>query len=442
VTLPESERKAFTEDLKKRTFNYFWKVVDTTTWQNDDRFPTRQFTSIAATGFALPAYIIGVANGYITRDEAAGRVLNVLDWLWKSEQGPEYENRTGYRGLFYHFLNYKTGTRYKTVELSTIDTGLLMAGILTCQSWFDQNAETEQRIRQLADSLFLRVEWDWAMNGQESMSMGWLPEKGFLTSAWTGYNEAMILILMAMGSPTHPINGNAWKTWCKTYRWDDYYGQEHINFSPLFGHQYSHMFVDFRGIQDEYLRVRGIDYFENARRATLSNREYCIDNPKGYTGYSARLWGLTACDGPSDESRIINGRKVQFRQYGARGASSLYVMDDGTIAPTAAGGSIPYEPEICITSLYEMKKRFGDQLYQEYGFKDAFNLTYTFDPEQPGGWFDKDYIGIDQGPIIIQLENYETELIWETLKKNPYIVNGLLKAGFTGGWLETAVKKH
>lgn len=438
--LTELEKRAFTEDLKRRTFDYFWEVADTVTWQTDDRYPTHQFTSIAATGFALPAYIIGAANGYISREQAAGRVVNVLEWLWKSRQGSDPEGTTGYRGFFYHFLNYGSGTRYQKVELSTIDTGLLMAGILTCQSWFDRNTETEERIRRLADSLFLRVEWDWAMNGRESMSMGWLPEQGFLPATWNGYNEAMILLLMAMGSPTHQLSGNSWNTWCKTYSWDNYYGQEHINFSPLFGHHYSHMFIDFKGIRDEYLRSRGIDYFDNARRATLSNRAYCIDNPKRFAGYSDAIWGLTACDGPADESRIINGRQVRFTRYAARGASSLYVLDDGTIAPTAAGGSIPYEPEICITALYEMKKKFGDKLYQEYGFKDAFNLTYTYDPDQSDGWFDPDYIGIDQGPILIQLENYETGLIWETLKKNKYIVKGLVEAGFKGGWLESAAK--
>ncbi len=436
VDLPAEEKQAFTGDLKERTFDFFWEIVDSASWQTDDRWPAHDFTSIAATGFALPSYIIGAANGFITRDQACSRVLNVLEWLWQSGQGPEPEGRTGYRGFYYHFLDYGSGTRYRTVELSTIDTGLLMAGILACQSWFDRKTEAERRIRELADSLFLRVEWDWAMNGGTTMSMGWHPESGFISSTWTGYNEAMVLLLMAMGSPTHPISGNAWNTWCETYRWSNYYGQEHVNFSPLFGHHYSHLFIDFRGIRDEYMRKAGIDYFENARRATLSNRAYCMDNPGKFKGYSGEIWGLTACDGPAGESRFIGGREVRFSTYAARGASSLYVLDDGTIAPAAAGGSIPYEPDICLGSLYAMKEKFGDRLYQEYGFKDAFNLTYSFHPDQPEGWFDKDYIGIDQGPILIQLENHETGLIWNTLRKNPYIISGLLKAGFTGGWLE------
>lgn len=428
--------KAFTKDLKRRTFEFFWDRIDPVTFQTDDRYPTKHFSSIAATGFGLAACIVGIHNDFITREEGAGRVLKTLEWMWNSRQGPDAAGVSGYKGFFYHFLNYGSGTRFKTNELSTIDTGLLMAGILTCQSYFDQGNEKEKRIREMSDSLFLRVEWNWAMNGQENMSMGWHPESGFIPSTWNGYNEAMILILMAMGSPTHGISADAWKTWCQTYRWENFYGYEHVNFSPLFGHQYSHMFIDFKGIRDEYMKSRNMDYFENARRATLSNRAYCIKNPNGFKDYSEEIWGLTAGDGPANENRTINGKQVSFAGYSAKGASALYINDDGTIVPSAAGGSIPYEPGICIGSLYHMKQKYGEKLYQQYGFKDAFNPTYTFNPLQPEGWFDVDYLGIDQGPILIQLENYETGLIWNTLKKNPYIISGLLKAGFSGGWLD------
>jgi hypothetical protein len=431
-----AEKKAFTNDLKRRTFNFFWDRVDPSTFQTDDRYPTMQFSSIAATGFGLASYTVGIANGYISRTQGAERVLKTLDWMMNSPQGPDAAGMSGYKGLFYHFLNNDTGTRYKTNELSTVDTGWLMAGILTCQSYFDEDNASEARIRQLADSLYLRVEWDWAMNGQASMSMGWHPESGFIPSTWNGYNEAMILIILAIGSPTHGLPAKAWTTWCETYQWENFYGYEHVNFGPLFGHHYSHMFIDFKGIRDNYMRKHGIDYFENARRATLSNRAYCIENPKKFKDYSANIWGLTACDGPANENRVINGRSVMFASYSAKGACVKYINDDGTLAPTAAGGSIPYEPEICINSLYSMKEKYGDKLYQQYGFKDAFNPTYTFNPKYPDGWFDVDYLGIDQGPILLQLENYETGLIWNTLKKNPYIVSGLHKAGFSGGWLD------
>ena len=351
----------FVQDLKKRTFTYFWEVVDSATWQTDDRHPTKNFTSIASTGFALPVYVIGIENDYITREEGAERVLNVLEWLWKAPTGDEAEGVAGYRGLYYHFLNYDTGTRFKEVELSTIDTALLMAGVLTVQSYFNSENSNERRIRELADSLYTRVEWDWAMNGNPTMSMGWRPERGFIEAQWSGYNEAMILLILALGSPDHAIPDNSWDVWTLTYDWADFYGYEHVNFGPLFGHQYSQMFVDFRGIQDEYMREKGIDYFENSRRATLSNRAYCIDNPGGFEGYGENVWGLTASDGPANETREIGSKSVRFRTYHARGAADGYIQDDGTIVPTAAGGSIPFAPEKTLQALYTMKQKFGDQ---------------------------------------------------------------------------------
>ena len=306
-------------------------------------------------------------------------------------------------------------------------------GILSCQTYFDGASDTEKKIRETADALYLAVEWDWAMNGKEVMTMGWKPEMGFLNATWKGYNEAIILYILGLASPTHPIPASSWKAWTETYQWGKYYDQEHINFGPLFGHQYSHVWIDFRGIQDDYTKSKGIDYFENSRRATYANRAYCVNNPAGYIGYGENIWGLTACDGPGNDGKInIN---ISFEGYNARGAAQWYVKDDGTIAPTAAGGSIPFAPEICIPALQQMKRQFGKKLYKEYGFTDAFNLTI----EREGGiheWFDVDYLGIDQGPIIIQLENHQSGLVWELMKKNKYVVDGLKKAGFQGGWLK------
>jgi hypothetical protein len=237
--------------------------------------------------------------------------------------------------------------------------------------------------------------------------------------------------VLGMGSPTHPLPDDAWDTWTSTYTWADFYGYEHVNFGPLFGHQYSHMFIDFRGITDAYMSEKGIHYFENSRRATLSNRAYAIDNPLGFNGYGEYIWGLTASDGPFNESRRHMGKTVQVRTYSARGASVDYVNDDGTIVPTAVGGSIPFAPEETLQTLYHMKARFGDKLYQKYGFLDSFNLTW-----HGQGWFNPDYIGIDQGPILIQLENYESGLIWNLFSRNPHVIRGLKRAGFSGGWLD------
>jgi len=437
----------FFKDLKHRTFNYFWELADTATFQTPDRYPTQTFVSIAATGFGLTSYIIGVENNYITREQAAIRVLNTLLWLMHSPQGAQAENITGYKGFYYHFLTYGQGKRYKNVELSTIDTGLLMAGILASMSYFDGDNQTEKAIRQIADSLYLRVEWDWAMNNQEWMSMGWHPETGFIESKWTGYNEAMILLIMALGSPTHAINDSAWKSWTKHYEWEKFQDIEHVNFEPLFGHQYSHMFIDFRGIADAYMSEKGLDYFENSKRATLANRAYCVENLNGFSYYNDSVWGLTACDGPADYININNieiltpDKKQEYFSYRARGASAQRIVDDGTIAPTAAGGSVPFAPQETMKTLYSMYTLYGNDLYAQYGFKDAFNLSFKNIQTGKTGWYDIDYLGIDQGPILIQLANYETEIIWNIMKKNKYITNGLLKAGFSGGWLDNINKE-
>lgn len=424
--------KQFLDSLSRDTFFYFWDLANPDNGLVPDRWPSPSFSSIAATGFGLTSYVIGVEQGYITRGDAASRVLTTLRFFNKAPKGEAAAGVTGFHGFFYHFLDMKSGVRFQQVELSTIDTGLLMAGVLSCQSYFDGKDDIESSIRGVADSLYRAVEWDWAMNGNATMSMGWHPERGFLASSWQGYNEAMILYIMAMGSPTHPVKPESWLAWTSTYQWDKYFGQEHVNFGPLFGHQYSHMYVDFRGIQDSYMRQKGIDYFENSRRATLANRAYCVQNPAGWEGYSENMWGLTACDGPENTNNA--NPNMHFTGYNARGAAQRYVEDDGTLAPTAAGGSIPFAPEFCIPALKSMKRSLGDQLYSKYGFRDAFNLSVVR-TDGTRGWFDPDYLGIDQGPILIQIANYKNDLVWNLMKKNPYIVDGLKKAGFTGGWL-------
>lgn len=432
VSVPDNT-DGFLDSLSHDTFNFFWDLAEPGNGNQPDRWPTPSFSSIAATGFGLSAYLVGIERGYITRDQGAARVATTLKFFANAKQGKEETGVTGYKGFFYHFIDPKTGLRFEHVELSTIDTGLLMAGVLSCQAYFDKDNEVEKSIRELADKLYRAVEWDWAMNEGTTMTMGWHPERGFLDARWKGYNEAMILYIMAIASPTHPIPAESWKAWTDTYQWANYQGMEHINFGPLFGHQYSHLFIDFRGIKDAYMESKGIDYFENSRRATLANRIYCATNPGGYEGYSDKMWGLTACDGPGNNGKT--NPNVSFEGYMARGAAQFYQRDDGTLAPTAAGGSIPFAPGECISTLVEMKRMWGNKLYDKYGFKDAFNASIQY-ADGTQGWFDNDYLGIDQGPIIIQLQNYKTGLIWNTMKKSPYIRNGLKKAGFKGGWLE------
>jgi len=423
-------------ELKKRTFNFFWERADSANFQIPDRYPTKAFSSIAATGFGLSSYLVGIENKYITRTQGAERVLSTLKTLYSLPQGSDTTSVSGHKGFFYHFLNTDNATRFKNVELSSIDTGLLMAGVLSCMTYFDNPSDPiETEIRKFADDLFKRVEWNWMVKTNGKMSMGWHPENGFIESEWAGYNEAMILLVMAMGSPTYPLANDAWAKWCETYPIDTFYGQTNIQFDPLFGHQYSHIWIDFRGINDEVNTKLRYDYHENSRRATLSNRDYCIANPSKFVGYGENQWGLTACDGPKDTKLQLDGKEVVFFGYRARGAASLQIIDDGTIAPTAAGGSFvftPYESEKCMEQMWNTHY---DRLIGEYGFKDAFNLTYK-DDNHLDGWFDIDYLGIDQGPILLQIQNHETQLIWNIMKRNPYIIKGLQRAGFKGGWLD------
>ncbi|MBL7829289.1 MAG: Tat pathway signal protein, partial [Saprospiraceae bacterium] len=283
ITNAQSNKAAdpFLDSLSYHTFQFFWQLGNTDNAQIPDRWPTDNFSSIAATGFGLTSYVIGVEQKYVSRKAAAERVLRTLQFLQTLPKGNQMSGVAGYKGFFYHFLDQKTGLRFKTVELSTIDTGLLMAGILVCMTYFDADDATERAIRDLADQLYRAVEWDWAMNGKPTMSMGWFPDRGFLESSWRGYNEAMVLLVMAIGSPTHPIKAEAWRAWTETYQWRQHLGQEYVNFGPLFGHQYSHCYIDFRGIKDDYMRTKGIDYFENSRRATLANWKHCTLNPGG-----------------------------------------------------------------------------------------------------------------------------------------------------------------
>ncbi|WP_430392202.1 glucoamylase family protein [Dyella sp. 20L07] len=448
--LPAPQR-AMVDDLEKRTFQWFWDSADPKTGLVPDHFPGPSFSSIASVGFALTAYGVGVEHGYVTRAQAVDRTLATLRFFNDAKQGDSEDDVTGYHGFYYHFLNMQTGTRWgRSVEVSSVDTTLLLGGVLFAQSYFDRDNAKEKEIRQLADAIYQRVDWTWMQPRAPLISMGWTPGGKFIPADWKGYDEGMLVYVLALASPTHPVSDDAWSAWTKTYsaQWGEFQGRTFLNFAPLFGHQYSHAWIDFRDIRDAWSREHNTDYFQNSRQATYAQRAYAIANPNHWTGYGENVWGLTACNGPGDAVvRRNDGTTRAFYGYTARGAGLDYVSDDGTIAPTAAGGSMAFAPEIVLPALLEMKSRYGEAIYNQYGFVDAFNPSYdsgivpTEGRVVPGmGWADDKQIGIDQGPILVMIENWRSGFVWSVMRKNPYIRKGLQRAGFTGGWLDEKTK--
>jgi hypothetical protein len=337
----------------------------------------------------------------------------------------------------------KTGARANDSEISTVDTSLLLAGVLFCESYFDRQDPREKQIRKLADQLYRRVDWTWAQPRPPAVALAWTPQGGFTQLDWNGYNEAMLVYLLALGSPTHPVSPAAWALWTSTYdkQWGTLYGETYLGFAPLFGHQYTHVWVDFRGIRDPYMREHGLDYFENSRRATYTQRRYAIANPQQWQGYGRNVWGMSASDGPGPATEPYLGKEASFLRYAARGVGLARIVDDGTLAPTAAISSLPFAPEIVVPATLEMYHRFGVSIYSSYGFLDAFNPSFPASTEDSrgvrgAGWVDPDYVGIDQGPILAMIENYRSELIWRVMRGDPYLRQGLERAGFSGGWLE------
>jgi hypothetical protein len=444
--LPLIHPDAMLDDLAQRTFRFFWETTNPANGLAPDSWPSKSACSIAALGFALTAYPIGIERGWVTRGQAADRVLTTLRFLRDAPQGPEPMGRAGYHGFFYHFLDMQTGTRAdENVELSSIDTALLIAGALYCQSWFDGTDARESEIRGLAEELYARVDWRWMQTRGPSISHGWYPNYGFIEYDWKGYNEAMILYLLALGSPTFAVEPDAWSAWTSTYErsWTTIHGQQHLSFASLFGHQFTHCWVDFRGLHDSYLGPRGLDYFENSRRATLAQRAYASANPMGWNGYGADLWGISASQGPADIVRPYGGESRRFRSYAGRGAGGVQAYDDGTIAPYAVASSLPFTPDIVTNTLQVMLQRFGPRIYSKYGFFDSFNLSFDYEdvPLSTGqriagwGWVDTNYLGIDQGPMLAMIGNHRSESVWKAMRRNAHLRRGLERAGFKGGWL-------
>jgi hypothetical protein len=428
-TPEEKETNELLDELQRGAFKYFLDktnrengLVPDSTWDDSP-------ASIAAVGFGLAVLPVGTERGWIPREEAVERTLITLHFFAHSPQGPEPDT-TGYQGFYYHFLDAVTGRRSWQCELSTIDTSILIAGMLVAAEYFDRDVPGEQEIRDLAHQMYRRVNWNWAQNGEPTVSHGWYPESGFLELHWKGYDESLLLYLLGLGSPDHPLPMESYQAFTSTYRWESLYGYALLHAAPLFVHQFPHVWIDFRGIQDEPMRARGLDYFENSRRAAYVHQQHAIQNPHQFKAYGEFTWGITASEGPvqGSEPHEVDGRT--YYGYLARGVPE---PDDGTLSPWTAITALPFVPEIALPTIRHYAETYP-QLSGEYGLKCSLNPS--FPGEAGGGWFSDHYYGINEGPIVLMIENYRTELLWKLMKRSPFIVEGLRKAGFREGWLD------
>ncbi len=382
------------DELERANFRYFWEGADPQTGLVKDRCNVRTadkgvVASIAATGFGLTALCIGEKRRFISYAEARVRVLITLSFLWK--------RLPNHRGFFYHFANMGTGERLWDSEVSSIDTAILLCGVLTCRQHF-----RDLQIRELARAIFNRVDWPWLSQDTSLLPHGWMPEFGFLPYRWDNYSELMIMYLLGLGSYRHPLRVEAWDAWKRlTFEYD---GQRYIgSFAPLFVHQYSQAWFDFRGKRDRYA-----DYFENSIVATDVHRRFCLELAKQFPDYSDDLWGITASD--SKEGYVVWG-----------GPPAVGPID-GTVVPSASAGSLPFLPQAVMRVLRTIRTRYGAGAWGNYGFANAFNpLT---------NWYDSDVVGIDTGITMVMAENVRTGFVWDTFMKNPEVQRGMDRAGF------------
>ena len=429
VEVSEPTDEALLDGLQRAAFGYFLKAVNPANGLIADNSRPNSPVSIAVVGFALSSYVVAVERGWLARADGVERSLAALCFFRDSDQSGSPE-ATGYKGFYYHFLDLHTGARVWRSELSMIDTALLIAGALTASMYFDGNIPDEIELRELVDMLFRRIDWRWAQDGGATLRQGWKPECGFLHYGWEGYNEAIVLYVLALGSPTHPLKGDGYHAWTATYQWENLYGHDFLYGGPLFVHQYSHAWIDFRGIRDRFMREKRCDYFENSRRATLVQREYAQRNPSEFAGYDEHCWGLTACDGPSDELPDVTGEPRRFFGYAARGVP--YGPDDGTVAGWASLASLPFAPEIALDAARNMHRRYPEML-SESRYASGFNPSLATADHRV--WVSRGHFGLDQGILVMMIENHCSGLIWRLMRACPYMRAGLRHAGFRGGWL-------
>jgi hypothetical protein len=385
---------ALLDELERASFLFFWEQSNPQTGLTKDRCNVRAndttlAASVASTGFALTAICIAEKRGFISYAEARVRVVQTLSFLW--------HKLPTHRGFYYHFANINTGERMWDSEVSSVDTALLLCGVLACRQHFK-----EEDIDELAHAIFDRVEWTWLTEDTSLLSHGWTPEFGFISSRWDLYSELMMMYLLGMGSTTHPLDSGAWMAWKRTIF--EYDGLRYIgSFAPLFVHQYSQAWFDFRGKHDHYA-----DYFQNSAIAADVHRRFCLELNFQFPDYSNALWGVTSSDSASG--------------YVAWGGPPAMGPIDGTIVPAAAGGSLPFLPAASMRVLRTIHDRYP-KAWSRYGFVDAFNPLTE--------WYDTDVIGIDTGITMLMAENARTGFVWDTFMKNPEAQKGMEKAGFT-----------
>lgn len=428
-----TNQQGILDKLQKQTYGYFIQEYNPENGLVRDKSDDSNRASIAATGFGLSSYPVVVSDGLLSREEAAERTLATLKFFAESEQSQK-KDATGYRGFYYHFLDMETGKRINNSELSTIDTTLLIAGVLLARQYFNHDNETESHIRALADKLYGRIDWNWALNGGPLITHGWRPRSGFIPYSWDGYDESLLLYILALGSENSVIPEECYEARMGRYVWRRIYGYECLYAGALFIHQYPHIWVDFRDIQDAFMREHDSDYFQNSRKATYIQQEYAVRNPMEWQGYGVHHWGITASDGPGYAIMEIDETFRVFFDYVPRGAP--FGPDDGTVSPWAAITSLPFAPEIVIPTIETFSKLELPET-NPYGYKATINSTFLVD-NKAGHWASPYHYGINQGPVVLMIENYQTELIWKLMRQSPPIIRGLRRAGFTGGWLEDA----
>lgn len=418
-------QQKYLERLQRDTFAYFWELTNPENGLVPDSSRSGAPASIAATGMGLACYVVGAERGWIEERQAIERILATL----RTFVGPE-PKAVSHQGFFPHFLEVATAARAWKSEFSTMDTAILIAGAFTAAAYFDG----ESSIGDLTAELYESANWDHYLDGGATVSHGWKPETGFLRYRWDGYNEGLLLYPLAAGSLTHPIPPSSYEEATRGYRWKKIYGIEYLYAGPLFIHQLPHLWIDFRSIDDPFMRRRESNYFVNSQRATQIQQLYAIRNPGRFDGYGENVWGISASDGPGPAVKMVNGRRRRFWDYRARGIP--FGPDDGTLAPWAVVASLPFEPDLVMRTLEEIDRRHPE-MRSEFGYKCSFNATYPGDGDQTG-WISSGYYGIEQGPVVLSIENFRSGLIWHLMRGCPALVRGLRRIGFAGGWLSEA----